>query len=207
MNTEENKEKFEKICRQWIKREGLDNLLSWLETTDFYTTPASTRFHLMCEGGLCQHSINVFNRLCDECKQEGIFDYATTQETTKIMETLAVVGLFHDLCKVNFYTVSERNVKNEYGEWIKVPYYAIDNKGILVGHGYKSARLVNKYINITDEEYMAIVHHMGYSSDDNISNISEIFNKSELSLLLHIADTKATFIDENETLNRIKGDN
>ena len=207
MSVKENKEKFEKICRQWIKRDGLENLLAWLETTDFYITPASTKFHLMCEGGLCQHSMNVFDRLCDECKAEGIFDYTTTKQTSEIMETLAIVGLFHDLCKVNFYIVSERNVKNEYGEWIKVPYYTVENQGILVRHGYESARLVNKYLSITDEEYMAIVHHMGYSSDDNIANVSEIFNKSQLALLLHIADTKATFIDENESLNGIKGEN
>ena len=203
----DNKEEFLQICKQNIKRDGADKLISWLETTDFFTCPASTKFHLMCEGGLCQHSMNVFDRLCDECKAEGIFDYTTTKQTSEIMETLAIVGLFHDLCKVNFYTVSERNVKNEYGEWIKVPYYAVENQGILVGHGYKSARLVNKYLSITDEEYMAIVHHMGYSSDDNIANVSEIFNKSQLALLLHIADTKATFIDENESLNGIKGEN
>ena len=200
MSVKENKEKFKKICGQWIKRNGLQELLEWLEETDFYEAPASTRFHLMCEGGLCQHSINVFNRLKSEYEKEGFFELKTLEETAKTMESLAVVALFHDLCKVNFYSVSERNVKNEYGEWIKVPYYAVDNRSILVGHGYKSARLVNKYMDITDEEYMAIVHHMGYSSDDNISNISEIFNKSKLTLLLHIADTKATFIDEEKEI-------
>lgn len=200
MSVKENKEKFKKICGQWIKRNGLQELLEWLEETDFYEAPASTRFHLMCEGGLCQHSINVFNRLKSEYEKEGFFEFKTLEETAKTMESLAVVALFHDLCKVNFYSVSERNVKNEYGEWIKVPYYAVDNRSILVGHGYKSARLVNKYMDITDEEYMAIVHHMGYSSDDNISNISEIFNKSKLTLLLHIADTKATFIDEEKEI-------
>lgn len=200
MSVKENKEKFKKICGQWIKRNGLQELLEWLEETDFYEAPASTRFHLMCEGGLCQHSINVFNRLKNEYEKEGFFELKSPEEIAKTMESLAVVALFHDLCKVNFYSVSERNVKNEYGEWIKVPYYAIDNRSILVGHGYKSARLVNKYMDITDEEYMAIVHHMGYSSDDNISNISEIFNKSKLTLLLHIADTKATFIDEEKEI-------
>ena len=200
MSVKENKEKFKKICNQWIKRNGLQELLEWLEETDFYEAPASTRFHLMCKGGLCQHSINVFNRLKNEYEKEGFFESKTPEEITKAMESLAVVALFHDLCKVNFYSVSERNVKNEYGEWIKVPYYAIDNRSILVGHGYKSARLVNKYMDITDEEYMAIVHHMGYSSDDNISNISEIFNKSKLTLLLHTADTKATFIDEEKEI-------
>lgn len=198
MNIEENKKKFETLCRQWIQREGIEDLLNWLETTDFYKAPASTRFHLMCEGGLCAHSMNVFENLKKEYENEGLFDYLTMDDSQELMESLAIVGLFHDLCKVNFYTVSERNVKNEYGEWIKVPYYAIDNQGILVGHGYKSARIVNKYLNITDEEYMAILHHMGYSADDNISNVSEIFRKSKLALLLHIADTKATFLTENE---------
>lgn len=197
MSVEENKEKFKKLCSQWIKRDGLDKLLEWLDTTDFYVAPASTRFHLMCEGGLCEHSINVFNRLCDEYKNEGIFDYKTQNATQELMESLAIVALFHDVCKANFYKLSERNVKNEYGEWVKVPYYTIENKSILVGHGYKSARIVNRYLDITDEEYMAIVHHMGYSAEDDIANISEIFRKSKLALLLHIADTKATFIDEN----------
>ena len=197
MSVEENKEKFKKLCHQWIKRGGLDKLLEWLDTTDFYVAPASTRFHLMCEGGLCEHSINVFNRLCDEYKNEGIFDYKTQNATQELMESLAIVALFHDVCKANFYKLSERNVKNEYGEWVKVPYYTIENKSILVGHGYKSARIVNRYLDITDEEYMAIVHHMGYSAEDDIANISEIFRKSKLALLLHIADTKATFIDEN----------
>lgn len=115
------------------------------------------------------------------------------------MESLAIVGLFHDVCKADFYKLTTRNVKDEYDNWTKVPYYAIENQGILVGHGYKSARIVNKYIDITDEEYMAILHHMGYSADDNIANVSEIFGKSKLTVLLHIADTKATFLIENET--------
>ena len=197
MNVENNKEKFKKLCHQWIKRDGLDELLKWLDTTDFYVAPASSRFHLMREGGLCEHSINVFNRLCDEYKNEALFDYMTKEKTSETMESIAIVGLFHDLCKTNFYKLSERNVKSEYGEWIKVPYYTVENEGLLVGHGYKSARIVNRYIDISDEEYMAIVHHMGYSAEDNIANISEIFRKSKLALLLHIADTKATFIDEN----------
>lgn len=197
IDVEENKEKFQKLCHMWIKRDGIDELLQWLETTDFYTAPASTRFHLMCEGGLCQHSINVFEQLCDEYKNEGMFDFKTQEDTQKLMESLAIIGLFHDVCKADFYKLTTRNVKDDYGNWTKVPYYSIENQGILVGHGYKSARIVNKYMNITDEEYMAILHHMGYSADDNIANVSEIFGKSKLTVLLHIADTKATFLTEN----------
>ena len=96
------------------------------------------------------------------------------------------------------YKLKTRNVKDDYGNWTKVPYYSIENQGILVGHGYKSARIVNKYMNITDEEYMAIVHHMGVESDWNIAEVSECFNKNVLALLLHIADTKAAYIIEKE---------
>lgn len=198
IDVEGNKEKFQKLCHMWIKRDGIDELLQWLETTDFYTAPASTRFHLMCEGGLCQHSINVFEQLCDEYKNEGMFDFKTQEDTQNLMESLAIVGLFHDVCKVDFYKLTTRNVKDDYGNWTKVPYYSIENQGILVGHGYKSARIVNKYMNITDEEYMAIVHHMGVESDWNIAEVSECFNKNVLALLLHIADTKAAYIIEKE---------
>ena len=198
IDVEENKEKFQKLCHMWIHREGIDELLEWLNTTDFYIAPASTRFHLMCEGGLCQHSINVFEQLCDEYKNEGMFDFKTQEDTQKLMESLAIVALFHDVCKANFYKLTTRNVKDDYGNWTKVPYYSIENQGILVGHGYKSARIVNRYINITDEEYMAIVHHMGVESDWNIAEVSECFNKNVLALLLHIADTKAAYIIEKE---------
>ncbi len=197
IDIEGNKDKFQKLCHMWIKRDGIDDLLNWLDTTDFYTAPASTRFHLMFEGGLCQHSINVFEQLCDEYKNEGMFDFKTQEDTQKIMESLAIVGLFHDVCKADFYKLTTRNVKDEYGNWTKVPYYTIENQGILVGHGYKSARIVNRYINITDEEYMAIVHHMGVERDWNATEVSECFNKNVLALLLHIADTKATFLTEN----------
>ena len=194
----DNKERFLSLCSN-IKRDGIEGLIEWINSSDFFDAPASTRFHGSYSGGLCEHSLNVYDEM-----RRLLSAYPDIEVSD---ETVIITTLFHDLCKVNFYTVSERNVKNEYGEWIKVPYYAVENQGILVGHGYKSARLVNKYLSITDEEYMAIVHHMGYSSDDNIANVSEIFNKSQLALLLHIADTKATFIDENESLNRIKGEN
>ena len=129
IDVDENKEKFQKLCRMWIKRDGIEGLLQWLDTTDFYTAPASTRFHLMCEGGLCQHSINVIEQLCDEYKNEGMFDFKTQEDTQKIMESLAIVGLFHDVCKADFYKLTTRNVKDDYGNWTKVPYYTIENQG------------------------------------------------------------------------------
>ena len=194
MKVEDNKQIFKSLCERWIKREGISDLLNWLDSTDFYTAPASTKFHSMYEGGLCQHSINVFNRLVAEFK--NLDGYKFDDET---MESLAIVGLFHDLTKVNFYKETTRNVKNEItGQWEKVPYYAVENNSALSGHGYKSARIVNKFMDISDEEYMAIVMHMGFSTDENTATVSETFQKNKLALLLHIADTKASYIDEAE---------
>lgn len=190
----ENKEKFISLCNTYIKRRGLNSLLEWLESTDFYEAPASSKYHLNVEGGLCRHSINVF-----ECLKELIYTDRNISEYQKneMMESAAIVALFHDLCKVDFYSISMRNVKNQYGEWIKVPYYTIDNKSLLTGHGFKSARIVNKFIDLSDEEYMAIAYHMGFSMEKP-EDVSELFNKNNLAVLLHMADTKATFIIENE---------
>ena len=62
MDIEEKQEQFVSIFTKYIKRDGSDNLLDWLITTDFFTAPASSKFHSAYEGGLCEHSINVFNR-------------------------------------------------------------------------------------------------------------------------------------------------
>ena len=148
--------------------------MEWLESTDFFTAPASTRFHGAYEGGLVEHSVNVFNRL-------GRND-----------ETGAIVALLHDVCKANFYTVSYRNVKNEYGVWEKVPYYTIDDK-LPLGHGSKSVIIIQKFMKLTDEEIFAINFHMGDYTD---ANTSKAFSMFPLAVLLHNADEQVTYIDE-----------
>ena len=111
------KEEFIAIFTENIKREGARELLAWLETTDFFTAPASTKFHCACEGGLVQHSLSVYHTLMERYFEEG----------TDNPESFAIAALLHDLCKANFYKVSTRNVKNEEtGSWEKVPYYAVE---------------------------------------------------------------------------------
>ena len=97
------KEEFIAIFTENIKREGARELLAWLETTDFFTAPASTKFHCACEGGLVQHSLSVYHTLMERYFEEG----------TDNPESFAIAALLHDLCKANFYKVSTRNVKNE----------------------------------------------------------------------------------------------
>ena len=176
------KNKFIEIFKANIKREGSDKLLAWLEKSDFFTAPASTKYHAAYEGGLVEHSINVFERL--QCENP---------------ETKAICGLLHDVCKVNFYKTDFKNVKNEQtGVWEKAPYYTIEEK-FPYGHGEKSVYIISKFVTLTDEEAMAINWHMG-GFDDRVKGgsyaLSAVFEKYPLALNLHIADLQATYLDE-----------
>lgn len=91
----------------------------YLLGSDFFTAPASGRFHCCHEGGLCEHSINVYKRLLAIAKAE----YGDEWESRLPHESIAICGLLHDVCKIGYYKEDLRNVKNENGEWIKVPYY------------------------------------------------------------------------------------
>lgn len=176
------KNKFIEIFKNNVKRDGADKLLEWLLKTDFFTAPASTRFHGAKEGGLLEHSLNVYNRL--DCENE---------------ETRAICALLHDLCKVNFYAVSQRNVKNdETGKWEKQSYYSIDDK-LPYGHGEKSVYMITGFMKLTRDEAMAIRWHMG-GFDDSVRGgsyaMSSAFEQFPLAVKLHIADLQATYFDE-----------
>ena len=142
-----NKEEFLNIARENIKREGIEELLKWIESTDFFEAPASAKFHLAEAGGLCLHSINVFKRL----KKLAIEHFG--EEHTNL-ETVAICALFHDVCKCCFYKTDYRNVK-ENGEWVQKPYYTIDDP-LPYGHGEKSVYIINGYMRLSREEALAI---------------------------------------------------
>lgn len=178
------KSEFIKIFTENIHREGADKLLAWLESTDFFTAPASTKYHGAHEGGLCEHSVNVYNRfVCDN------------------PESRAICGLLHDLCKANFYKTSTRNVKNEStGAWEKQPFYQVDDQ-LPYGHGEKSVYIISGFMRLTREEAMAIRWHMG-GFDDAVKGgnyaISGAFDKFPLAVMLHCADLQATYLDEGK---------
>lgn len=182
------KEKFIKLAKENVLREGINDLLKYLEEeTDFYTAPASTKYHGSYKGGLLEHSINVFNELKDS---KYINNYSK--------ETLTLVSLFHDICKANIYKVEIRNTKKD-GDWIQVPYFSVDEK-FPFGHGEKSVYLINKFIKLTDEEALAIRWHMGGFTDSvkgGSYSLSKAF-ENILALELHIADMRATYILENK---------
>lgn len=174
---------FTEMYNEHIKRPGAQGLLEWLNTTDFFTAPASTRYHSSYDGGLCEHSYNVFVRLQMLCKEEHFS-----------METLAVCGLLHDICKANFYKKTMRNVKNEEtGVWEKEPFYKVEEQ-FHFGHGEKSVFLIERFLRLTDEEAVAIRYHMGDFVNDR--DTSAVYASSRLALYLHMADLEATYIDE-----------
>ena len=199
---EEIKERFLEIAKEKIHREGIETLLEYLEKSDFFYAPASSRYHSDHEGGLAEHSINVYERLRQNILNEyGNFD--TISE-----ETIAICGLFHDLCKIEYYTVSMRNVKED-GKWVQKPFYTVDEK-LPYGHGEKSVYIINGFIRLTREEALAINWHMG-GFDARVGAtggfaLSESYRRYPLALWLHVSDIVATYIDENSLLKKEKDD-
>lgn len=186
------KEKFIEIFRNNITRTGSEKLLEWLCKSDFFTAPASTKFHGAYEGGLVEHSVNVYNRLLGEVLSVPDIEFSE--------ETIAIAGLLHDICKVNTYKVDYRNVKNKQtGQWEQTPYFTT-NDTVPFGHGEKSVYIINSFMRLTRDEAMAINWHMG-GFDDRVRGgsyaISKAFEMHPLAILLHVADMKATYLDES----------
>lgn len=190
-----NREKFLDIYSTYIKREGAQELLAWLTGTnsDFFTAPASTRYHSAYEGGLLEHSINVYECLSDYLARNKVRDEFGLSYSD---ETIAIVSLLHDLCKVNVYRVSTRNVKDPVtGQWKPMPYYEFDDN-LPYGHGEKSVYVISGFMRLTREEAFAIRYHMGFSNEDDARNVGKAFELFPLALALSIADTEATYFVE-----------
>ncbi len=186
------KDIFLDIFRQNIKREGAERILDYLESTDFYTAPASTRFHGSHAGGLLVHSINVYYCLKDylsrnRVKENYNMDYSD--------ETVAVVALLHDLCKVNVYKEGFRNVKDDNGVWQKVPTYEFDDR-MPYGHGEKSVYIINGYMRLSREEAFAIRYHMGFSGTEDKNIVGRVMEQFPLAFALCTADMEATYFLE-----------
>ena len=191
-----NKEKFIELYHTYIKREGADKLLEFLcsASSDFFTAPASARYHGSFEGGLVEHSMNVFECLCAYLDRERAKD---TYKLDYSRESIAIVALLHDLCKVNCYKVSSRNVRDENGKWQSVPYFEFDDK-MPYGHGEKSVYIISGYMKLTREEAFAIRYHMGFSGTEDERNVGKAFEMFPLAFALSVADMEATYFLEGK---------
>lgn len=183
-----DRERFINLYTTHIKRPGADKLLDWLDSTDFYTAPASTKFHGSYAGGLCEHSIHVWEELVRLLK--------AYPEVRVSAESATIVSLLHDLCKIGCYKTELRN-KKENGVWRSVPTYVFDEDFCYGGHGGKSVYLAQKYINLTDEEAVSINCHMGFSDrSPGDFSLGAAYEQTPLAWLLHVADESATYIRE-----------
>ena len=185
---ETSAESFDSLLR-YTGRTGIENLIDWLHTTDFYTAPASTKYHSSCERGLVMHSLSVY-------------DCALTLNRELQLgipyDSIRIAALLHDICKVNFYKKDKKNVKTvdpETGsyEWTQVDYYRFDEQYSFGGHGSKSVYLAMKYISLTDDEAAAINCHMS-GWDSPKYDISAVYRKNKLAWVIHVADEMSTFI-------------
>ncbi|MGN0699853.1 MAG: HD domain-containing protein [Oscillospiraceae bacterium] len=189
-----DKEEFIAIYREKIHREGADKLLDFLENkSDFFTCPASTRYHNAFEGGLLRHSLNVYHCLVSYMERERV---KTDYKLTASDESIAIAALLHDVCKVNFYKTSFRNAKNEAtGQWEKVPYYEIHDT-LPYGHGEKSVYMISGFMRLTREEAMAIRWHMGFSGIEDKNTIGRALEMYPFAFALSVADMEASYFLE-----------
>ncbi len=197
------KEKFIEIYKKYITRPGSKELLEYLEKSDFFTAPASSRYHLSVPGGLCEHSINVYEQLRDQYQHFLMKNPDFSGLTPKQEETIAICGLLHDPCKINYYVPVKKSRKtgnllpNGKPEWEDYWGYDIEDK-LPYGHGEKSVYIVSGFMRLTREEAFAIRFHMGAWQEGEARNAGNAFEMYPLALFTHIADMLATNIYEKE---------
>lgn len=191
-----NKERFIEIYQSKIHRDGADKLLEFLLSrhSDFFEAPASARYHGAYQGGLCEHSLNVYDCLDDYLKRNRVKEVYGLNYSE---ESIAIVSLLHDLCKVNVYQKGVRNVKDENGKWTQVPTYEYKDQ-IPYGHGEKSVYIISGYMRLKREEAFAIRYHMGFSGNEDARNVGTAFEMFPLAFALSTADMEATYLIEGK---------
>lgn len=198
----DNIERFEQLLMS-TNRAGTDKLIEFLRKSDFYTAPASTKYHLSCEGGLLQHSLNVYDALTSKVENNP------TWQQDFNPASLIITALLHDLCKTYFYVseVKNRKVYKENGskmdsngryDWESYMGYTIEDQ-FPYGHGEKSVMMIEQFFKLTPEERYAIRWHMGFSEPkENWNSLGKTYEKYPLALALSEADLEATYLMEKE---------
>ena len=175
-------------------REGNKELLDWLEHSGFFTAPASARHHMAYEGGLCEHSLNVYHCLVDYLQRERVQELYGLEYSD---ESIAIVALLHDLCKIGCYKAGSRNVKGSDGKWQSVPTFFYEDT-LPYGHGEKSVYIISGFLKLTREEAMAIRWHMGFSGPEDARTVGQALRQYPLALALATADMEASSFLEKE---------
>ena len=207
-------ERYESLLKS-TNRDGIDKLIEFIRKSDFYTAPASTRFHNCHEGGLLEHSLNVYDCLYNKVKSTDVFKKALSDsakefwDTDEFEKTIVIVALLHDLCKMFMYEVEMKNKKiySDHGskkdnqgryDWESVPGYTVNDR-VPYGHGEKSVMMIEQFITLTKEERFAIRWHMGFTEPkENWNTLNAAIRMYPLVLAVHEADLEATYVLEKE---------
>lgn len=180
-----------------VQRDGMDNLIDYIcNKTDYFTAPASTKYHSNYENGLAEHSHKVTQLFREKNER---FKLGLSENTIKIC------GYFHDLCKCNFYKRGIKNIKdgkkiNGYGKevdnWIEKEVWEIDDQ-LPLGHGSKSVILLQEFISLSTFEVMAILFHMGLPEDYEMKiAYNNATKKYPAIIALHSADLESSYLLE-----------
>ena len=205
---EQNKQTFIELINSIEREFNKEKLINWLENSDFFYAPASTKYHSNFEGGLCSHCLSVYyslealcNTFASESKYVTLEDGSQKEEITcrYDKDSIIIVALLHDLSKANFYEKYNRNVKNETtGKWESVEEYRtidVQKRFIFGNHEETSEFMVRSFMPLKVEESVAILHHMGGAGHDSSqTDLSVIYSKYNLAALLHTADLLSTFV-------------
>lgn len=189
---EQNKEKSLNLLKS-VKREGMENLIQWLEESDYFTAPAAKSHHSNFEGGLVSHSLKVYKVFKDNCERHN----------TKINlseESIIIISLLHDLCKVNFYHKVMKFAKNDEiaNQWVKIPQYEI-KEDFPYGHGEKSVDIIRDFIKLSEEEKLCIRWHMGpYEGENKWNEFGSACDKYPSVYLFHTSDVISSKLYEKE---------
>lgn len=198
----QNEEEIIGLLRS-TKREGIEKLISYLQKHDYFSAPASTKYHLACVGGLAQHSLNVYYNMMELYYGRNWRDSKEFRQCADEVdhENIIIVALLHDLCKVDFYSSYSRNVK-EGGQWHEVQAWQVDERVPVCGHGSKSVIVAQQFIRLYLPEIQAISFHMGMQDGDTVfaSTVSQVFSEVQLALYVHLADIRATFEQDVQCL-------
>lgn len=211
MDIVKNKNLFISLVETFIKRDGVDNFISWLNRSDFFVCPASTQYNLPVEGGLCAHALNVAELMIQRYFSKSLLDLSEEDSEKEFeggitLETLLIVSLFSSINKVNCYVKDFKNVKNkETGKWEQKEYWKWEESFIYSGRGSKSVYILQQYIKLYVEEAQAIAFILA-GEDDIFSNVlnttyRKIYESSPLALYLHIAEIEATYFLDNRTID------
>lgn len=177
---------FMAVYSNTIKRDGAASMLYWLDSNGFFKAPASSKYHLAQPGGLAVHSLNVYKRLLEITARDVFGGPDVSMLAEWVRETVAILGLLHDVCKVGVYRWAEGG-----GYEFRDPFP--------LGHGEKSLFLITRHMALTEEEAMAIRWHMG-ACDDAVKggsrSMNEAMNLTKWVWRLQEADMCASWIDE-----------